>query len=118
MLLQDCEMVAGQLRARGISCMHYHADMDPEARQQAHTMWSQGKVRLLCTESTCKTSVCHSLGVTCIFAVAGVLQVQYMLMGSSASCWHGHVLCSAGQVQVIVATIAFGMGINKPDGEL
>ncbi|GAB4814163.1 hypothetical protein N2152v2_001209 [Parachlorella kessleri] len=58
---KDCEALAGQLSVRGISCMHYHADMDPEARQQAHSMWSQG------------------------------------------------------HVQVIVATIAFGMGINKSD---
>ncbi|KAG2491389.1 hypothetical protein HYH03_010180 [Edaphochlamys debaryana] len=58
---KDCEAVAAELAAGGVSARHYHADMEPGPREAAHTGWSQGRV------------------------------------------------------QVMVATIAFGMGINKPD---
>ncbi|KAG2445794.1 hypothetical protein HXX76_000398 [Chlamydomonas incerta] len=58
---KDCEALAAELAAAGLSARHYHADMDPGPREAAHAAWS------------------------------------------------------AGRVQVMVATIAFGMGINKPD---
>ncbi|GMN40568.1 hypothetical protein TIFTF001_009782 [Ficus carica] len=59
---KECEQVAKELRARGISANYYHADMDVNAREKVHTWWSKNKL------------------------------------------------------QVIVGTVAFGMGINKPDG--
>ncbi|XP_075109311.1 ATP-dependent DNA helicase Q-like 2 isoform X3 [Nicotiana tabacum] len=59
---KECEQVAQELRERGISTDHYHADMDVNAREKVHLRWSSGKL------------------------------------------------------QVIVGTVAFGMGINKPDG--
>ncbi|WIA10092.1 hypothetical protein OEZ85_010299 [Tetradesmus obliquus] len=58
---KDCEVLASQLVAAGLTAAHYHADMEPAARQAAHSSWS------------------------------------------------------SGAVQVMVATVAFGMGINKPD---
>eukprot|EP00252_Welwitschia_mirabilis_P014407 TRINITY_DN3165_c0_g1_i1.p1 TRINITY_DN3165_c0_g1~~TRINITY_DN3165_c0_g1_i1.p1 ORF type:complete len:752 (-),score=164.35 TRINITY_DN3165_c0_g1_i1:322-2577(-) len=58
---KECEQVAKELREHGISAAHYHADMDPQARQRVHHRWSGNKI------------------------------------------------------QVIVGTVAFGMGINKPD---
>ncbi|KAL3498149.1 hypothetical protein ACH5RR_040881 [Cinchona calisaya] len=58
---KECEQVAKELRARGISADYYHADMDVNAREKVHLRWSNGKL------------------------------------------------------QVIVGTVAFGMGINKPD---
>ncbi|XP_049376606.1 ATP-dependent DNA helicase Q-like 2 isoform X1 [Solanum stenotomum] len=58
---KECEQVAQELRERGISADHYHADMDVNARETVHLRWSNGKL------------------------------------------------------QVIVGTVAFGMGINKPD---
>ncbi|KAH9562643.1 hypothetical protein CY35_05G082900 [Sphagnum magellanicum] len=58
---RECEQVAGELRERGISAAHYHADMDPVSRSSVHRRWSTNKL------------------------------------------------------QVIVGTVAFGMGINKPD---
>lgn len=58
---KECEQVGAELRKRGISAAHYHADMKPEARSSVHTRWSTNKL------------------------------------------------------QVIVGTVAFGMGINKPD---
>ncbi|KAL3613819.1 Werner syndrome ATP-dependent helicase [Castilleja foliolosa] len=58
---KECEQVAKELRERGISADHYHADMDVHARERVHMRWSNGKL------------------------------------------------------QVIVGTVAFGMGINKPD---
>ncbi|GFP81573.1 mediator of RNA polymerase ii transcription subunit 34 [Phtheirospermum japonicum] len=58
---KECEQVAKELRERGISADHYHADMDVHARERVHMGWSNGKL------------------------------------------------------QVIVGTVAFGMGINKPD---
>ncbi|XP_069144288.1 ATP-dependent DNA helicase Q-like 2 isoform X1 [Solanum lycopersicum] len=58
---KECEQVAQELRERGISADHYHADMDVNARERVHLRWSNGKL------------------------------------------------------QVIVGTVAFGMGINKPD---
>ncbi|XP_071737344.1 ATP-dependent DNA helicase Q-like 2 isoform X2 [Rutidosis leptorrhynchoides] len=58
---KECEQVAKELRERGVSADHYHADMDVTAREKVHTRWSNSKL------------------------------------------------------QVIVGTVAFGMGINKPD---
>ncbi|PON51591.1 DNA helicase, ATP-dependent [Parasponia andersonii] len=58
---KECEQVAKELCARGISADYYHADMDVNAREKVHTRWSKNKL------------------------------------------------------QVIVGTVAFGMGINKPD---
>lgn len=58
---KECEQVAKELRDRGVSAEHYHADMDIVAREKIHMRWSKG------------------------------------------------------QSQVIVGTVAFGMGINKPD---
>ncbi|OAE23294.1 hypothetical protein AXG93_745s1160 [Marchantia polymorpha subsp. ruderalis] len=58
---KECEQVAEELRQRGISASHYHADMAPDVRANIHTRWSGNKI------------------------------------------------------QVIVGTVAFGMGINKPD---
>ncbi|KAL3687443.1 hypothetical protein R1sor_013752 [Riccia sorocarpa] len=58
---KECEQVAEELRQRGISAAHYHADMPPDTRANVHTRWSSNKI------------------------------------------------------QVIVGTVAFGMGINKPD---
>ncbi|XP_068326025.1 ATP-dependent DNA helicase Q-like 2 isoform X2 [Pyrus communis] len=58
---KECEQVAKELREKGISAHHYHADMDANARENVHKRWSNGKL------------------------------------------------------QVIVGTVAFGMGINKPD---
>lgn len=58
---KECEQVAKDMRARGISADHYHADMDVSSRDKVHFRWSNNKL------------------------------------------------------QVIVATVAFGMGINKPD---
>ncbi|KAH7577434.1 hypothetical protein JRO89_XS01G0250300 [Xanthoceras sorbifolium] len=58
---KECEQVAHDLRERGISADHYHADMDVNAREKVHMRWSKNKL------------------------------------------------------QVIVGTVAFGMGINKPD---
>ncbi|GAU15810.1 hypothetical protein TSUD_236260 [Trifolium subterraneum] len=59
---KECEQVAKELRERGISAGHYHADMDVNDREKVHMRWSNNKL------------------------------------------------------QVIVGTVAFGMGINKPDG--
>ncbi|KAL5724648.1 DNA helicase [Ranunculus cassubicifolius] len=58
---KECEQVAKDLRQKGISADHYHADMDVAFREKVHTRWSSNKL------------------------------------------------------QVIVGTVAFGMGINKPD---
>ncbi|XP_004512366.1 ATP-dependent DNA helicase Q-like 2 [Cicer arietinum] len=58
---KECEQVAKELRERGISADHYHADMDVNNREKVHMRWSNNKL------------------------------------------------------QVIVGTVAFGMGINKPD---
>ncbi|KAG0625747.1 hypothetical protein M758_2G078000 [Ceratodon purpureus] len=58
---KECEQVGAELRKRGISAAHYHADMKPETRLSVHTRWSTNRL------------------------------------------------------QVIVGTVAFGMGINKPD---
>ncbi|KAL2629458.1 hypothetical protein R1flu_014144 [Riccia fluitans] len=58
---KECEQVAEELRQRGISASHYHADMPLDLRASVHTRWSSNKI------------------------------------------------------QVIVGTVAFGMGINKPD---
>lgn len=58
---KECELVAKELRERGVSADHYHADMDVSAREKVHMRWSNSKL------------------------------------------------------QVIVGTVAFGMGINKPD---
>ncbi|KNC52326.1 uncharacterized protein AMSG_01158 [Thecamonas trahens ATCC 50062] len=58
---RECEDVARQLYAARIPALHYHAGLDPSARQNVQNKWMDGRVK------------------------------------------------------VIVATIAFGMGINKPD---
>ncbi|KAI5438302.1 ATP-dependent DNA helicase Q-like 2 [Lathyrus oleraceus] len=58
---KECELVAKELRERGISAGHYHADMDVNDREKVHMRWSSNRL------------------------------------------------------QVIVGTVAFGMGINKPD---
>ncbi|KVH91539.1 DNA helicase, ATP-dependent, RecQ type [Cynara cardunculus var. scolymus] len=58
---KECEQVAKELRERGVSADHYHADMDVNVREKVHMRWSSSKL------------------------------------------------------QVIVGTVAFGMGINKPD---
>ncbi|KAI5438303.1 variant 2, Mediator of RNA polymerase II transcription subunit 34 [Lathyrus oleraceus] len=58
---KECELVAKELRERGISAGHYHADMDVNDREKVHMRWSSNRL------------------------------------------------------QVIVGTVSFGMGINKPD---
>jgi len=58
---KDAEQMAGNLFANGIVADFYHANMEPEHREQVHMEWS------------------------------------------------------SGGIQVLAATVAFGMGINKPD---
>lgn len=59
--IKDTEETCNQLRERGIKCVFYHANMDPDLRSRAHHGWLDGKY------------------------------------------------------QVVIATIAFGLGIDKPD---
>jgi superfamily II DNA helicase RecQ len=33
---KDCETLAQELQAAGLAACHYHADMDPAAREAAH----------------------------------------------------------------------------------
>lgn len=39
---KECETLAAHLRAQGVGCLHYHADMDPVDRERAHQQWSAG----------------------------------------------------------------------------
>jgi hypothetical protein len=43
---KDCEVLASQLVAAGLTAAHYHADMEPAARQAAHSSWSSGAVQV------------------------------------------------------------------------
>lgn len=43
---QDAQTVAAELRSKhGISAAHYHADLEPAAREAAHTRWSAGELQ-------------------------------------------------------------------------
>ncbi|BBH02719.1 RECQ helicase L2 [Prunus dulcis] len=44
---KECEQVAKELRERGISALHYHADMDVNARENVHMRWSNGKLQVI-----------------------------------------------------------------------
>lgn len=43
---KDCEVLASQLQSGGITAAHYHADMEPAARQASHSNWSSGDVQV------------------------------------------------------------------------
>ncbi|GLC73616.1 hypothetical protein PLESTF_001400400 [Pleodorina starrii] len=43
---KDCEAVASELAAGGVSARHYHADMEPGPREAAHASWSAGTVQV------------------------------------------------------------------------
>ncbi|KIZ03727.1 ATP-dependent DNA helicase Q1 [Monoraphidium neglectum] len=45
---KDTERLAAALCEAGLAALHYHADMEPEARQEAHMAWSAGTVQVLC----------------------------------------------------------------------
>jgi ATP-dependent DNA helicase Q1 len=44
---KDAEGVAAELRARGVSCAAYHADVEPAARLALHARWAAGEVQLM-----------------------------------------------------------------------
>ncbi|EXC23823.1 ATP-dependent DNA helicase Q-like 2 [Morus notabilis] len=44
---KECEQVAKELRARGISAEYYHADMDVNDREKVHTRWSKNKLQVI-----------------------------------------------------------------------
>lgn len=45
---QSCETTSQKLNSFGISCMFYHAGMDPEERLDVQLQWQQNKVQLIC----------------------------------------------------------------------
>lgn len=45
---QSCETTSQKLTSFGISCMFYHAGMDPEERLNVQLQWQQGRVQLIC----------------------------------------------------------------------
>ena len=51
------EVVAAELRARGISALAYHAQMENDARISAHRSWAAGRTRVMCS------SVAFGMGI-------------------------------------------------------
>lgn len=45
---QSCETTSQKLNSFGISCMFYHAGMDPEERLDVQLQWQQNRVQLIC----------------------------------------------------------------------
>lgn len=98
---KDCDGMASDLTAAGVSAVPYHADMLPAERSAAHEAWSSGAVQVWAAHACCCTAGCLGLLLHCMMV---------LLMRACAA---GTVPCAIGQV--IAATIAFGMGINKTD---
>ncbi|XP_048621533.1 ATP-dependent DNA helicase Q-like 2 isoform X1 [Brassica napus] len=44
---KECEQIAGELRARGISADYYHAEMDVNMREKVHMRWSKNKLQVI-----------------------------------------------------------------------
>ncbi len=104
--------VCVQLLGAGTST-YYHAGMESaELKREHHESWSQNRclVRAVCVcalPSTCARRLGHVPGV-CARATP---PQSCCLCGDAAS----PVAACRGGSQVICATVAFGMGINKPD---
>ncbi|KAI6706847.1 hypothetical protein NL676_009809 [Syzygium grande] len=82
---KECEQVAKELRDRGISADHYHADMDVNAREKVHLRWSNSKLQVI-------------VGTVCICrSIISFYLIHFTILFSHGCRWH------------------LGMGINKPD---
>jgi hypothetical protein len=68
---KDCEVLASQLLAVGLAAAHYHADMEPAARQAAHSSWSTGDVQVRCLTKADMTTACLLCSVVgCVLCLA------------------------------------------------
>ena len=82
---KDCDQTAEQLHAAGIKATAYHAGLSDTARSKVQDDWVQDKV-----------------GVEFLFYWSITDQSEAFII-------------SCLKVRVVCATIAFGMGIDKPD---
>ncbi|KAJ9537359.1 hypothetical protein OSB04_030092 [Centaurea solstitialis] len=85
---KECEQVAKELRERGVSADHYHADMDVNLREKVHMRNYHYKAKI---------------DFEFIYALETIKNLIPFDRWSNS------------KLQVIVGTVAFGMGINKPD---
>lgn len=44
---KDCEQLCAELVAAGLKAAHYHAEVEPGARQAAHARWSAGEAQVI-----------------------------------------------------------------------
>ena len=50
---KDTEVLAEQLRSKGMAAAHYHADVEAQQRQHTHRAWSDGEGK--CCSGACQT---------------------------------------------------------------
>ena len=45
---KESEDVARALRAAGVAAAFYHADVEPQRREEVHRAWAQGRLQVIC----------------------------------------------------------------------